>query len=120
MKPAFTPGKNIAVKVPPHEFEQTVHFYGTVLGLTPIETRSPDTFDSVAFAFGDKNLWVDRIAGISHAEVWLEIETDDVAAAKAYLAAEGCALRDEIEPLPADFTGFWVSSPSNTIHLITS
>ena len=118
MKPTFKPGKNIALKVPTHEFEKTVHFYSTVLGLEQIEGTSPDTFSSATFAFGDKNLWVDCIAGISQAEVWLEIDTDDVAGAKAYLVEQGCTLRDEIEPLPKDFNGFWLSNPSNIIHLV--
>jgi len=30
-KPAFTPDKNIAMKVPVHEYEKTVSFYGNIL-----------------------------------------------------------------------------------------
>lgn len=119
MKPAFTPGKNIAVKVPSHEFEQMVHFYRDVLGLRPRDAGSPDQFESIAFEFGDKNLWIDRIDGISQAEVWLEIQTDNATEARHYLEAQGCVIRDEIEPLPPDFNGFWLSSPSNTIHLVS-
>ena len=33
MKPNFSPGKNIAIKVPTHEYEKMVNFYGVVLGL---------------------------------------------------------------------------------------
>jgi hypothetical protein len=50
--------------------------------------------------------------------VWLEIETDDVKAAKRYLSEQGCVLRDDIEPLPAEFKGFWLSGPNNIIHLV--
>ena len=39
--------------------------------------------------------------------------------AEAYSKTMGCARRDEIEPLPSDFKGFWISSPSNIIHLAT-
>jgi len=119
MKPNFQPGKNIAIKVPSHEFDQMVNFYKTVLGLKQKAADSPDQFDSIAFEFGDKNLWIDKISGISQAEVWLEIETDNVIEAQRYLEEQGCAIRNEIEPLPADFNGFWLSSPSNTIHLIS-
>jgi len=118
MKPNFKPGKNIAIKVPPHEYEQTVAFYKDVLGLVLKETSSPDNFESKAFEFGDKNLWIDKISGISQAEIWLEIETDNIDKAEAYLEVMGCARRDEIEPLPSDFPGFWISGPSNIIHLV--
>ena len=63
------------MKVPSHEFDATVHFYEHILGLTRTEIPSADPFDSVAFAFGDKVLWIDRIAGLSQAETWLELET---------------------------------------------
>jgi len=118
MKPNFSPGKNIAIKVPAHEFEKMVNFYKIVLGLKQKDASSPDEFNSVTFEFGDKNLWVDKISGISQAEVWLEIETDNAVEAKKYLKEQGCAIRNEIEPLPPNFNGFWLSSPSNIIHLV--
>ena len=118
MKPEFKPGKNIAVKVPAHEFSQMVRFYKDVLGFKQKTAQSPDSFESVTFEFGDKNLWLDKVDSISQAEIWLEIETSDVERAKQYLISEGCAIRNEIEPLPESFNGFWVSSPANTIHLV--
>ena len=117
MKPTFTAGKNIAMKVPSHEFKKTVEFYGDVLGLPEADVADKGT--SQVFEFGGKNLWVDKIDGISQAEIWLEIETDDIDAASGYLAEKGCIRRDEIEPLPNGYKGFWVSSPSNIIHLMT-
>ncbi len=120
MKPAFRPGKNIAMKVPAHEYDNTVAFYRDVLGFKPKSAGSPDAFESIAFEFGDKNLWIDRIAGLSQAEVWLEIETDDREAAADYLAGMGCTRRDEIEPLPEAFSGFWISNPANIIHLVVA
>lgn len=118
MKPNFSPGKNIAIKVPTHEFEKMVNFYKVVLGLKQIDASLPDEFNSVTFEFGDKNLWVDKISGISQAEIWLEIETDNAFEAKKYLEDQGCTIRNEVEPLPSDVNGFWLSSPSNTIHLV--
>lgn len=118
MKPDFRPGKNIAIKVPAHEFERMVEFYKIIIGLKQKDANSPDEFDSIAFEFGDKNLWVDKISGISQAEVWLEIETDNAAVAKSYLEEQGCVIRNEIEPLPSGFNGFWLSSPSNIVHLV--
>ncbi len=118
MKPTFTPGKNIAIKVPVHEFEQTVAFYRDILGFEQTETSSADDFASVTFKFGDKNLWIDRIAGISQAEVWLEVLTNDIEAAADYFKQTDCVRRDEIEPLPEGLKAFWLASPANIIHLV--
>ncbi len=52
MKPNFNPGKNIAIKVPAHEYEKMVSFYGDILGLKRKEANSPDSFESVTFQFG--------------------------------------------------------------------
>ena len=106
------------MKVPAHEFGSTVNFYESILGLKRKSADSPDKFETVVFEFGDKNLWVDKIPGISQAEIWLEIEADDIDMARAYLEARGCVIRNEIEPLPEGFKGFWLNSPSNIIHLV--
>lgn len=119
MKPKFTPGKNIAIKVPPHQYEQTVSFYRDVLGLERITRSSPNEYESVSLKFGDKTLWIDKIVSLSQAEIWLEIQTDDVDAAAAYLEKENVIRRDEIEPLPDGFSGFWISSPADIIHLVS-
>ena len=39
--------------------------------------------------------------------------------AKKYFKRKCVIRRDEIEKLPNDFTGFWITSPSDIIHLIT-
>lgn len=118
MKPAFKPGNNIAIKMPPHQFEQAVAFYRDVLGLAQVENSSSEMYESVAFSFGDKNLWVDKTASVSQAEVWLEIQTDDIEMASAHFKKHRIARRDEIEPLPEDFKGFWIAGPGDIIHLI--
>jgi catechol 2,3-dioxygenase-like lactoylglutathione lyase family enzyme len=119
MTPHYAPGRNIAMKVPSHEYERTVAFYRDVLGLEELKGAPQSATDTVRFAFGDKVLWIDRMAGMSQAEIWLEIVTHDVEGAAAHLEAHGCARRDEVEPLPPGFEGFWISSPSNIIHLVT-
>jgi len=118
MKPKFTPGKNIAMKVPAHEFDKTVVFYRDILGFETTDDSSSANMESVTFRFGDKNLWIDKFPGISQAEIWLEIVTDDITAAAEYFAKNGCIRRDEIEPLPEGFKGFWLANPANIIHLI--
>jgi hypothetical protein len=58
------------------------------------------------------------VPGISQAEVWLEVVTNDIAAASRHLDAAAIVRRDEIEPLPAGFEALWVSSPASIIHLV--
>ncbi len=110
----FAAGRNIAMKVPPHQYEATVSFYRDVLCLKEITKHAP----SVGFEFGSNNLWIDKVPGMSQAETWFEIVTDDIAAASRHLEASGVVRCDEIEPLPQDFQAFWVSSPSSIIHLV--
>ena len=117
-KPTFRSGKNIAMKVPAHQYEATVTFYRDILGFEPIELRSPDQFESISFKFGDKYLWIDCVSTLSQAEIWLEIETNDYQKAGQYFEANGVKRRDEIEQLPDGFKGFWISSPSSIIHLV--
>jgi catechol 2,3-dioxygenase-like lactoylglutathione lyase family enzyme len=113
-KLTFAAGRNIAMKVPPHAYEATIQFYRDVLGLPEITTHAP----SVGFEFGANNLWIDRVPGISQAEIWLEVVTDDIASASEHLKSAGVVRCDEIEPLPEGFQAFWVASPASIIHLI--
>jgi catechol 2,3-dioxygenase-like lactoylglutathione lyase family enzyme len=110
----FAAGRNIAMKVPPHLYEATIQFYRDVLGLKEITKHAP----SIGFEFGPNNLWIDRVPGISQAEIWLEVVTNDLDAASAQLETAGVVRCDEIEPLPQGFQGFWVSSPASIIHLV--
>ncbi len=118
MKSKFTAGENITIKVPPHQFEDTVRFYRDILRLTPIESASPAQNESVTFRFGDKNLWIDKCSSMSQAETWFEIKTDAIEAAQDYLNRHQVTRADDVETLPEGFKGFWVSSPANIIHLI--
>lgn len=117
MDATFTPGKNIAMKIPTHEYEDTVRFYRDVLRFTELTGQQPD--DTPRFAFGDKVLWLDCVSGLSQSEIWLEIVTGDIDAAAKYLHTQDIRRRDEIEPLPDGMQAFWISSPSNIIHLVS-
>jgi catechol 2,3-dioxygenase-like lactoylglutathione lyase family enzyme len=113
-KVKFAAGRNIAMKLPPHLFDATLQFYRDVLGLKEIKKHAP----SVGFKFGSNNLWLDRVPGISQAETWLEVVTNDITAAAKHLEAAGIVRCDEIEPLPKGFQAFWISSPASIIHLV--
>jgi len=113
-KPRFFAAQNIAMKIPPPDFDKTIKFYQDVLGLEKIAEDGT----SVAFRFGDMRLWLDKVDQLSRAEIWLEIRTDDTHSAKKYLNRKGTIRRDEIEPLPENLDGFWISNPTGIIHLI--
>lgn len=119
MRPTFRAGRNIAMKVPTHEYDSTVAFHRDVLGLRQIAEPAYHSTDSVRFDFGGKVLWMDRVGEISQAEIQLEVITDDLDGASEYFMQHQCVRRDEIEALPEGFRGFWLSSPANNIHLVT-
>ncbi|MCD6050368.1 MAG: hypothetical protein K0Q55_1771 [Verrucomicrobia bacterium] len=102
------------MKVPTDEFASVVSFYRDVIGLKVKQA----TEGSVVFEFGGKNLWIDCSASASHAEIWLELLTDDVIAAAEHLSEHQVVRRDEIETLPADMKAFWIKNPANIIHLV--
>lgn len=113
-KSKFSAGRNIAMKVPPHLYDATVQFYRDIVGLDEITKHLP----SIGFKFGSNQLWIDKVPGISQAETWLEIVTNDIAAAAEHLHAAGVVRCDAIEPLTEGFQAFWVSSPASIIHLV--
>lgn len=110
----FAGGRNIAMKVPPHQYEETVRFYRDVLCLKQSDNHLP----AIGFEFGANQLWIDRVPGMSQAEIWLELATTDVAAAAEHLKAVGITRRDKIEPLAENYEGFWISSPASIIHMV--
>jgi hypothetical protein len=118
MELEFQPGSNIAMKIPTHEYQSTVRFYRDILRLKEIPASGAD--DTPRFAFGDKILWLDCMPGLSQAEIWLEIVANDIGQASDYLKEQDCYRRDEIEPLSRGFKVFWISSPANIIHLVSS
>lgn len=114
MAAKFSPGRNIAMKVPPHQFDATVRFYREVLGFEQLEQHLP----AVVFKFGDKQLWIDRVPTMTQAELWLEVTTNDLTAAAMQLQEAKVVRCDEVEPLPADLPAFWITSPAGIVHLI--
>lgn len=115
MAARFEGGKNIAMKVPPHQYEATVAFYRDLLGLEQIAGPSGD---SVGFKFGTNNLWIDRVPSMSQAELWLELVTDDTAEAADTLKKAGVVRCDDIEDLGGNFDGYWIASPAAIVHLV--
>ena len=110
----FAGGRNIALKLPPHELNDAVRFYGEVLGLKQLNDYLP----SIVFEYGANLLWLDRVDTMTQAELWLELRAPDTAAAAAHLDRHGVTRCDAVEALPEGFDGFWISGPGNIIHLV--
>ena len=112
----FTGGTNIAMKVPTHQWEDTVAFYRDVIGLRQLDQHLPH----VVFQYGPNQLWIDRVDALSQAEIWLELVASHLADAQAALACAGVARRDEVEALPPGFEGFWITNSAGIIHLVAA
>ena len=97
-------GKNIAIKVPAHRWQETIEYYRDRVGL-PVRRMLTD---SVGFEFGQMTLWIDRVEKQSQTDVWLELFTDNPDAAVDRL---GGPVRDYLEPLEG-VEGHWTSDPA--------
>ncbi|MDH5823934.1 hypothetical protein QFW77_13195 [Luteimonas sp. RD2P54] len=113
--PTLKGGRNIAMKVPPHAWDATVAFYRDVLGLRPLTDHAPE----VGFEFGANQLWIDRAPGLSQAEIWLQVTTDDIDATAARLRDAVVVRCDDIEPLGDGARAFWILSPASIVHLVS-
>ncbi len=107
-------GINIAMKVPIHQVDATLAFYRDTLGLEQITGPG----DAIGFRHGPNQLWIDPIAGCTHAEVWLELFTPDFPEAAEKLAKAGVVRNDGIEKLGPDFRGGWFFNPAGIVHLV--
>lgn len=104
------PGKNIAIKVPLHRWQETVAFYRDKVGLQ----IAKELANSVGFAFGNMTLWIDKVERQSQVDVWLELFTEDPDRALNHLESPR---RDELEPLDG-VTGHWTSDPAGVVLLL--
>lgn len=121
--PEFVAGVNVAMKVPRAQYDATVAFYRDTLGfeVEPVDdTGSVTVAASHRVAFGAVTLWLDRVDTAPRSDVWLELGTDDLAAATAELAATGITPCDEVEPLDgqAGARSHWIRNPAGVIHLL--
>lgn len=113
-KPVFSAGCNMAMKVPPDRYQETLRFYRDGLGLKALAHSAGD----IGFEFSGMKLWIDKVSGITQSELWLELRCDDLEAADEHLAGLGVQRCDEVEALPQDFQGFWIRNPAGMVHLV--
>lgn len=122
-RPAFRGGVNIAMKIPRAEYDATVSFYRDALGLEVTEeedTGAASVTRTHRVAFGPVTLWLDRVDGYPRSDVWLQVETDDLAAATERLTEAGGTVCDEVERFADPATrAHWVKSPAGVVHLLS-
>lgn len=106
----FIGGNNIAIKIPKHKYEETVHFYKEVLRLPYLGFRD----GSHAFQHGPNTLWLDCMLNYSQQDVWLEVNTEVPEEAARYLREHRVDRRDEVE-VYENSRGYWISDPCGTI-----
>ncbi len=63
-KPDIKGGIDIAMKVPSHQYQQTIDFYRNIIGLPEIADKPP----AIGFELGPNRLWIDEAPGLSQAE----------------------------------------------------
>ncbi len=118
----FRAGTNIAIKIPAERFEATVAFYRDTVGFELTEEDVSDTptlSRSFSLRFGAVKLWLDCVDSVDRTEVWLEFETDDLAAARQRLAQVGIEPCDDVEPFPGiGETAHWIRDPAGVVHLL--
>ncbi len=104
MKSRFAGGRNIALKVPLHQYEATVQFYRDVLGLKVLENHLP----AVASNSDRTNSgWIQGPASARRNFGWRSLPTMSRPPQRISRPRVSC---DEIEPLPQGFDGFWIAS----------
>ena len=118
MKTKFEGGINIAIKIPKRKYEETVAFYRDILKFEveekPID--NPTVSRTHQVKFGENIVWLDCVDNYTHPEIWLELKTNDVDAATAYLKANGTNTCDELEKIPEKM--HWITDPSGTVFIL--
>ncbi|NYJ03628.1 putative enzyme related to lactoylglutathione lyase [Nocardioides thalensis] len=120
--PGFSGSVNIAMKIPRAQYDATVAFYRDVLDLPVTDVSDSAIATGVSRShrceFGPNTLWLDEVENYSRSDLWLQVDTDDIAAAMDRLAAAGVTPQDELEPLPDTARAHWITNPAGIVHLV--
>lgn len=115
MNQQFTPGINIAIKIPKNKYEKTVDFYKNILKFKVTEKPidNPTVSRTHQVKFGDTILWLDCVDNYTHSETWLQLTVPDLNQATEYLESHDVATCDELEKLPQGM--HWIQDPAGTV-----
>ncbi|TDS11921.1 VOC family protein [Sphingobacterium paludis] len=114
----FRGGLNMAMKISPANYEQTVTFYRDILlfDVEEIPITHPTVLRSHRLHFGPNTLWLDCVEDVAHPQIWLELHTEDVERAAAYLETNDVKTCDEIEEISPSM--HWIKDPSGNVLLV--
>ncbi len=107
-------GIDIAIKVPPHQYEAMIAFYRDIIGLKPITEKLPD----VGFELGPNKLWVAEAPEMSRAEVWLELLPIASRMRPSICPERVLSAAMLSRSCRRAFKGGWITSPANIIHMV--
>lgn len=107
-------GNNVAMKLPPHHFENALRLYRDTLGLAVT-----DHGESKLVEFGPIRLWLDPCPQFSQTELWLEVVAANTDHAARHLGDAKVMRCDQIEKLPEGFRGFWITNPADIVHVVS-
>jgi len=115
MDQQFTPGVNIAIKIPKSKYDKTVDFYRSTLKLEVTEKPidNPTVSRTHEVKFGNIIIWLDCVDNYTHSETWLQLAVPDVEQATNYLQSNGVETCDELEKLPKNM--HWIQDPAGTV-----
>ena len=115
MDQQFTPGVNIAIKIPKSKYDKTVDFYRSTLKLEVTEKPidNPTVSRTHEVKFGNIIIWLDCVDNYTHSETWLQLAVVDVEQATNYLQSNGVETCDELEKLPKNM--HWIQDPAGTV-----
>lgn len=118
MEIRFKGGVNIAMKIPPEKYDETVAFYRDIL-LFDVE-EVPITHSAVLathrLEFGQNILWLDCVEGITDSKISLEICAEDIESATNYLRVNDVTICDGVEEI--DPSMHWIEDPAGNIFLL--
>lgn len=66
--------------------------------------------------FGPNTLWLDCVDNYTHSETWLELKTNNIDDATAYLKLNGTHTCDELEQIPENM--HWITDPAGTVFIL--
>jgi predicted enzyme related to lactoylglutathione lyase len=118
MDTKFEGGVNIAIKIPKRKYEETVAFYRDVLKLEVEEQAidNPTVSQTHQVKFGNNVVWLDCVDNYAHPQVWLELKTNAIDEATAYLKRNGTETCDELEQIPENM--HWITDPAGTVLIL--
>ncbi|TYR35729.1 hypothetical protein FXV77_11625 [Sphingobacterium phlebotomi] len=118
MEIRFKGGVNIAMKIPPEKYDETVAFYRDILlfDVEEVSITHPTVLATHRLEFGQNILWLDCVEGITDSKIWLEMCTGDVESATNYLRVNDVTICNEVAEIDSSMR--WIKDPTGNTLLV--